>query len=154
MKTIDGDLAGRVIGTSYLDERNRPVVLTDEEKAFFLMTAANVIYATRQGVNVLPADHERLPAHARDALGIHWCSLDSSSEFITIDCYFIHERYRVERCGDYALESQTLAEVICHELAHMRYKNHTKYHAALTAQYVGMYNAFMANAMGQRRATA
>lgn len=138
MKTVSCERAAQAFGIKYLDECNRPAVLTEAEQEFFLETVATVLRATGVSVAVVTADHEALPGDRANALGIHWAATDGSHEFITLDCYFIHERYGVERCGQYAIEPQSLADVLCHELAHMRYQRHTKYHAALTAHYIGL----------------
>lgn len=122
----------------YRDFRNRPTVLTEAEQTYFRQTVARVLAATGIAIPVYMCDQESFPGSLGDALGIHWRSVEGNDEFITIDNYFIHESYEVTFNGAYDLNGETLAEVICHELAHIRYQRHTKYHAALTAQYIAM----------------
>lgn len=122
----------------YRDFRNRPTYLTEAEQRYFQQTVAQVLAATGIVIPVYMCDQEQFPGSSGDALGIHWRSVEGDDEFITIDNYFIHESYEVAFNGAYDLNGETLAEVICHELAHIRYQRHTKYHAALTAQYIDM----------------
>lgn len=136
MKWVDAAEAKR-FGITYADEYGRIRTLTQSELDFFTATLAKVLAATGIRVPVETRDHEQVTGH-ENALGIYYKN-DAGDEFITIDNYFIHERYAVECCGyRWALEPETLAGVICHELAHVRYRNHTKYHAALTERYADM----------------
>lgn len=126
-------------GPEYTDFRNRPAVLTAEEQEYFRQTVKRVMEATSKSIPVHMSDHERLPGNNQDALGIHWRNEeDSADEFITIDCYFIHECHQVEFFDAYDLNGESLVSVICHELAHMKYSRHTKYHQALTEEYIRM----------------
>lgn len=122
----------------YRDFKNRPAILTEAEQTYFRQTVARVLAAVGIEIPVYMCDQEGFPGTSGDALGIHWRKNDGSEEFITIDNYFIHESYEVAFNGAYDLNGETLAEVICHELAHIRYQRHTRYHAALTAQYIAM----------------
>lgn len=134
--------ASRSLGISYTDERYHPTQLTEQEQDYFRETVAKVLRATGLTFPVYTSDHEQLPGDNYNALGIHWRSLAGSDEFITVDNYFIHEAYQVAFCGGYDLnDGETLVSVLCHELAHIRYQRHTKYHAALTAQLIGMVEA-------------
>lgn len=126
----------RSLGTGYTDYRDQPTQLTTEEIAYFRTTVDAVLKATGYTIPVYTSDHEKLTGDSCDALGIHWRSVDGSDEFITIDCYFLHEAYNVAFHGGFDLTGETLVSVLCHELAHIRYQRHTKYHAALTAQLI------------------
>ena len=130
------DRIARVQNITYTDEWNRPAILSSDELAFFAETVCKVLAATGISIDVWTRDHEEIPGHV-DALGIHYRNA-AGDEFITIDNYFIHERYGAEVLGGISIEAHTLAEVICHELAHIRYQRHTRHHAALTAHYVAM----------------
>lgn len=125
----------------YRDYKNRPTALTEAEQRYFQQTVAQVLAATGIEIPVYMCDQEAFPGSLGNALGIHWRSVEGNDEFITIDNYFIHESYEVAFNGAYDLNGETLAEVICHELAHIRYQRHTKYHEALTAQYIAMVEA-------------
>lgn len=124
----------------YTDYKNRPVALTDAEQAYFRQTVADVLRALEIEIPFYMCDHEKLPG-AGDALGMHWAAIEGDDEFITIDNFFIHEAYEVAFCGGFDMTGETLANVLCHELAHMKYSRHTKYHAALTARYIDIVNS-------------
>ena len=124
------------LGTSYTDYRDRPVQLTADELAYFRATVDAVLKATGLTIPVYTCDHEKLPGTSSDALGIHWRRTDGGDEFITLDNFYIHEAYEVAFCDGFDMTGETLVSVLCHELAHIRYQRHTRYHAALTAQYI------------------
>lgn len=117
----------------YLDMYNNPAWLTEEELSFFNDTADHIKRILGVSIKIVPSNHEQVPGH-EEALGLY--HYNDENEFITIDNYFIHECYMAERCGGFAIEAQTLSDVICHEIAHRRYHRHTKYHAALTREYI------------------
>ena len=124
------------LGTSYTDYRDRPVQLTADELAYFRATVDAVLKATGLTIPVYTCDHEKLPGTSSDALGIHWRRTDGGDEFITLDNFYIHEAYEVAFCDGFDMTGETLVSVLCHELAHIRYQRHTRYHAALTAHYI------------------
>lgn len=119
----------------YKDIYGNTVALSFEEQEYFRHTVSEVLAAVGIQIPVYMCDHERLPGKSGDALGMYWKN-ESGDEFITIDNYFIHESYQVAFCGAYDLNGETLASVLCHELAHIRYFRHTKYHAELTEKYI------------------
>jgi hypothetical protein len=128
------------IGRSFTDEYNRPATLTESEVQYFDSTVKKVLSATGFDIPVFTADHDKLEGKHRDALGVHVKAFDGSEEFIMVDCYFVHESYRAAFEGAYDLNGISLLEVLCHEVAHIKYSRHSKYHAALTAAYVNMCN--------------
>lgn len=128
---------------TYSDERDRAAKLTPDELRFFRDTVIRARKATGIVVRIATLDHEELPGH-EEALGICWKGANGDMS-ITIDNYFIHECFLATQ-GFPTIETQTLTDVICHELAHLRYWRHTKWHAALTAQYVKMVEAYSAEA--------
>ena len=121
---------------TYRDMRKDPAALTENEQAWFRATVAQVKRALDVEIPVYMCDQERLPGSCADALGIHWVSADGMDEFITVDNYFIHECYEAAFHGAHMLGDENLVSVLCHEIAHMRYQRHTKYHAALTQKYI------------------
>lgn len=135
-KALDGS---RYQCWSYEDFNGFYVSLTNEEITWFFGVVADVLNATGISIIVTPCDHERIAGNT-EALGLYWWvdGEGQSHNFISIDTYFIHERYGVEVEGKHSIEPQTLAEVICHELAHRLSHCHTKKHAALTLQYIAM----------------
>lgn len=146
MKTVSRRCMELAIGSRYTDYHGRTIELTAEELGYFRQTVANVLAATGIDIPVHCCDHEKLPGTNSDALGVHWRSIDGADEFITIDNYFIHEAYAVAFLNAFDLNGETLTTVLCHELAHIRYQRHTRYHAALTAQYIDMCNRMEAAA--------
>lgn len=126
------------LGNTYTDIFNHTVSLTASEQEYFRTTVTAVLAATGMTIPVYTCDHEKLPSNCCDALGIHWRREDGGDEFITVDNYYIHEAYAVAYRGAFDLTGETLVSVLCHELAHIRYQRHTKYHAALTAQLMNM----------------
>ena len=119
----------------YSDFRDRPAALTEAEQSYFRQTVEKVLSILGIEIPVYMCDQERFPGSRGDALGIHWKNAEGD-EFITIDNYFIHEAYEVAFHGAYDLNGETLETVLCHELAHIRYQRHNKYHAELTEQYI------------------
>lgn len=119
----------------YYDIRNNPAALTDAEQSYFWETVAKVLLTVGISIPVYMADHEQLPQSCADALGIHWKN-DDGDEFISIDCYFIHDCYEVAFNGAHNVFDESLVSVLCHELAHVRYRRHSKYHTSLTAKYI------------------
>lgn len=121
--------------SAYSDFRGRTAYLTDAEKDYFRQTVSRVLSILNYDIPVYMCDHERFDGKAGDALGMHWKNAQGD-EFITIDNYFIHECFDVEFNGAYNIDGETLVSVLCHELAHVRYQRHTKYHAELTELYI------------------
>lgn len=146
MKTISHRCMKLATGNSYTDYHGQTTELTAQELDYFRQTVTNVLAATGIGIPVYCCDHEKLPGTTGDALGVHWRSIDGADEFITIDNYFIHEAYAVAFLDAFDLNGETLTTVLCHELAHIRYQRHTRYHAALTAQYIDQCNRMEAAA--------
>lgn len=127
------------ISVIYTDYKDNEIALTDDEIKYFKATAEKALYKTGINIPVYPSNHERLNGKHSEALGIHWKSIDGKQEFITIDTFFIHDCYRTEVEGwKYNIEEETLIGCICHELAHIKYRRHTKYHTALTEEYKAM----------------
>lgn len=121
----------------YTDCYYKPTALTSEEQKFFWETVAKVLSATEIQIPVYMCDHEKLPGKNEDALGLHWKNADGD-EFITIDNYFIHECYEVAFNGAYSIDNEDLVSVLCHELAHIRYQRHSRYHEELTEKYIAV----------------
>ncbi len=136
----DNSRMARKFGHDYSDVYGRPAMLTEDEIDFFNAAVSKVLDATGLTIEIETQNHEMLDGKCGSAMGIHWKSADD--EFITIDTEFVHDMYMVEHGDKWYLSTlydhETLESVICHELAHIRYRNHTKYHAELTAQYVRM----------------
>lgn len=123
--------------TNYLDYRDNICNLTEAEQSWFRETVAKVLATVGIQIPVHMCDHEPLPGVDSDALGIHWKNAEGD-EFITIDNWFIHNAYEVKFNGAYDIDGETLESVLCHELAHIRYRRHTKYHEALTEYYISL----------------
>lgn len=120
----------------YFDIWNNPATLTDAEQAYFHQTVALVKNAIGVEIPIYMFNQEILPGSAANALGIHWINENTKNEFITVDNYFIHECYEAAFHDAFMLGTENLISVLCHEIAHMRYQRHTKYHANLTKKYI------------------
>lgn len=126
--------------TTFSDCYDRPTELTAEELHWFNDVVAQARRATGVKVAIIPDDHERLEAPHRDALGLCISRnpkdplASDADSYITIDCYFIDEKFRERFEGRWTIEKQTLEEVIAHEIAHLYVWRHGKKHSALTAE--------------------
>lgn len=126
--------------TTFSDAYNRPTELRPEELRWFEAVVAQARRATGVEVEIVPYDHELYTGKHRDALGT--CTTKNpenplapdADSYITIDCYFIDEKYRERFEGAYTIEKQTLEEVIAHEIAHLYVWRHGKKHDRLTAE--------------------
>lgn len=128
--------------TTYSDFRNRPAELTEEELAWFNSVVRKAQKATGYNVPIIPYDHDLYDRKHRDALGV-CCTTDpenplgkDANTYITIDCYFIDECWREKFADGWRLESDTLVDVIAHELAHLTVWRHGAKHRKLTAELV------------------
>lgn len=126
--------------TTYTDYRYRPTELTQEEQNWFYSLVDQAKRVTGCKVEILPYDHDLYDSKSKNALG---CCITNTPDsplsinadtFITIDCYFIHECFRREFYGEFTLESQTMPEVIAHEIAHLYVWRHGKKHTAKTQE--------------------
>lgn len=124
--------------TTYSDFRNRPAELTEEELAWFNSVVRKAQKATGYNVPIIPYDHDMYDGKHRDALGV-CCTTNPKNQlgdgvdtYITIDCFFIDECWRHEFKGDFFIESDSLIDVIAHELAHLTVWRHGKKHQELT----------------------
>lgn len=126
--------------TTFSDLYNRPTELTAEELRWFHAVVGQARRATGVEVEIVPYDHELYEARHRDALG---CCISrnpknplapGADSYITIDCYFIDEKFRERFKGVRTIEKQSLEEVIAHEIAHLYVWRHGKKHTALTAE--------------------
>ena len=124
--------------TTFTDEYYRPTKLTEDEVAWFDSIVNLAKLATGVKVDIIPFDHDLYSGKHRDALGC--CTTtdpenmlgDGVDTYITIDCYFIHEKFEQVFKGRHSIERQTLEEVIAHEIAHLYVWRHGKKHTALT----------------------
>ena len=132
---------------TYLDYRDRPTQLTDEELTWFRSVVEKARRATGCTVDIIPYDHDLYTGKSRDALG---CCItedpvnplgEGVDTYITIDCYFIDECWRHEFRGDYLITGDTLDEVLAHEIAHLTVWRHGKKHSALTERLLEQIQA-------------
>lgn len=132
---------------TYTDYRNRPAKLTDAELTWFSGVVAQAKQATGCTVEIIPYDHDLYPGKSRNALG---CCITEDPKnqlgagvdtYITIDCYFIDEKYRERFNGDWTLEDQTIEEVLAHEIAHLTVWRHGKKHTDLTERLLAQITA-------------
>lgn len=126
--------------TTFSDAWNRPTELTAAEISWFNGIVDQARRATGVEVKIIPYDHELYSGKHRDALGT--CTTKNPDDplapdadsYITIDCYFIDEKFRERFEGFRTIEKQTLEEVIAHEIAHLFVWRHGKKHDRLTAE--------------------
>ena len=135
---------GVITYTDYLD---REVELTDAEIRWFHEWVNRAKEATGCEVDIIPFDHELYSGKHKDALG---CCIttdpgntlgDGVDTYITIDCYFIDECWRHEFEGEILIGSETLQEVLAHEIAHLTVWRHGKKHTALTEKLLRQIEA-------------
>lgn len=136
MLTAEHAAVAKANVTKYTDYAGRWCELTEAEQAYFRTIVFKVLNAVDINIPVYTCDHEPLPG-CENALGMHWKN-EEGDEFITIDTFFIHECYDVAFNGAYNINGEDLVSVLCHELAHIRYRRHTKYHAELTEKLIAI----------------
>ena len=126
--------------TTYLDCRDKPTRLTEEELNWFHQIVKKCKAATGCDVEIIAYNHDLYGNKSVDALG---CCLtnncknplaDDADSLITIDCYFIAEQYGVVFRNDFNISMDTLEHVIAHEIAHLHVWRHGKKHTALTEE--------------------
>lgn len=134
MLTAEHAATAKANAPEYTNYAGKWVRLTAAEQEYFRTTVSKVLNAVDIRIPVYMCDHEPLPG-CENALGMHWKN-DEGDEFITIDNFFIHECYDVAFNGAYNINGEDLVSVLCHELAHIHYRRHTKYHAELTEKLI------------------
>lgn len=132
---------------TYTDYRDRPTQLTHEELTWFYGIVEKARKATGCTVDILPYDHDLYTGKSVDALGC-CITTDPANQlgegvetYITIDCYFIDEKYRERICGDFSITPESLEEVLAHEIAHLTVWRHGKKHTALTQKLLERISA-------------
>lgn len=132
-------------GNTYTDFYGNETELTvDELHWFFSVVSKFHKLPETDGLEITNRDHEKMSRRNRDALGLFYTSDSESPKadcFITIDNYFIHEKYESIFNGGFDIEPETLESVISHEIAH-RYKfRHCKTHSRITKEILEKYNS-------------
>ena len=131
----------RKFENTYSDLWNNKIELTAEELAYFhgvVATFEKYMHSMNYHIEITNRDHENMKGKSKEALGIFYTNnketpyLDDDC-FITIDNYFIHEKYKEEIKGEWTLEPQSLAEVIAHEIAHRFIFRHGRKHRETTS---------------------
>lgn len=130
--------------TTYLDHLDRPTELTVEELSWFRETVQSAKEKTGYtAADIIAYDHEKIRGH-ENALGICHTDnrenpLDPDAETqITIDCWFIHECYEVLFHNGYSFSFSTIEETIAHELAHLTYWRHGRWHSRQTMRFLAL----------------
>ena len=123
---------------TYTDAHDRLTRLTDKELDWFHGVVMACRAATGCNVEIIAYDHEMYSGKHKEALGC--CCTDnpddplSGDTYITIDCYFIDEKYKERFEGAYDFSFMSLEEVIAHELAHLYVWRHGKKHTKKTEE--------------------
>jgi hypothetical protein len=88
-------------------------------------------------IKITMMNHDTLDRKIKEAYGICWRSQENKYH-ITIDEFFVQECYSYFVLDQYwstwEINGETLEEVICHELAHIRQWNHCKKHREITQE--------------------
>ena len=133
--------------TTYLDYKDRPTELTEEELTWFYAVVQTAQMATGCDVPIIPYDHDLYRGRSKDALG-SCCTCDpdhplnaDAETYITIDCYFIDECFKHEFRGAFLIGGEDLIDVVAHELAHCFVWRHGKKHSAKTTEFEQMIRA-------------
>ena len=130
--------------TDYLD---RPTKLSAAELAWFQSVVDRARSAVGVDVEIIPFDHDLYRGKSKNALG---CCCTRNAEdplaadadsYITIDCFFIDEKYKERFEGGWDLSFSSLEEVIAHEIAHLYVWRHGKKHTDLTKRILEKINA-------------
>ena len=131
--------------TTYMDEYNRQTRLTDAQIEWFHSVVESCKAATGCNVEIIAFDHDQYRGKSKDALGC--CCTDNienpleGDTYITIDCFFIDEKYKERFEGGWDLSFSSLEEVIAHELAHLYVWRHGKKHTKKTEELLNMIEA-------------
>lgn len=130
----------------YTDFKDDTYELTDDELDWFFTIANRMQCAITRHVDILPYNHELLPGINKEALGVFYTASKSEPAkdcFITIDTWFIHEKYDEAINNVVTICEESLEEVIAHELAHTDKYRHCKYHTRLTHAIVDAYEKYL-----------
>lgn len=115
-----------------------PMELTEAEIGWFHSIVEKCKAATGCTVDIIAYDHDLYSGKSKNALG---CCITTDQEnplngdsYITIDTWFIHEKYQVEFDNFPAIEKATIEDTIAHEIAHLYCWRHGKKHNRITAE--------------------
>ena len=102
---------------------------------YFSATVNKVLNKLSVDVEIKMYNHEQLTGIHKKAVGC--CHRFSDDTYvITIDDYFVQECYEHfvldNKASSWGLVGETLEQVICHEIAHLKEWRHGKKHTALT----------------------
>lgn len=117
-----------------------PASLTDQELDWFHAVVAKCKAATGCSVEIIAYNHDLYDGKSRDALGC--CITDNVKDplrgdtCITIDTWFIHEKWEEEFNDGFTLEKQSLIDVIAHEIAHTYQWRRCKRHQRIASELV------------------
>lgn len=130
---------------TYTDFHGNETELTSDELSWFYSVVEKFLKVPETaGLKITNRDHEKMSHRNREALGIFYTDDPENPKancFITIDNYFIHEKYESVFNGGLDVELETLESVISHEIAH-RYKfRHCKTHSRITNEILEKYNS-------------
>ena len=99
-----------------------PASLTDEELDWFHSVVAKCKAATGCTVPIIAYDHDLYDGKSRDALGccitVNIADPLQGDTCITIDTWFIHEKWEEEFNDGFSVEKTSLVEVIAQEIDH------------------------------------
>ena len=131
----------------YSEWNGKEVALTEEELVWFHSVADKCKAATGCTIPITAFNNELcFDRDGKEALGTCWTDnpdnpLDGETT-ITVDTWFIHEKYR-NKIGELPmLTDATLESVICHEIAHLYVWEHGEDHDRKTQELLEMVEAY------------
>lgn len=120
-------------------------MLTKQEKEYFENIVSDIKQKLNITIPIFAHNHEEVEGH-ENALGIAYADENKNVYQVTIDEFFIHECYcdhrwnqglRGANCWP-KLEPESLEELICHEIAHIKYFRHGRWHKRETERLIKM----------------
>ena len=131
----------------YTDFKGDVYELTNDELDWFFNISNKMQLAINRSIDIRPYNHELYEGRSKEALGVFITS-NPDEPFtedcsITIDTWFIHEKYdEAMNCVSTICE-ESLEDVVAHELAHSDKFRHCKYHTRLTHAIVDAYEKYL-----------
>lgn len=131
---------------SYTDFNGEIKELTIDELSWFYKVCEYMRKSVDRHISIVPDNHESLTGENKEALGLFYTT-DKDNPYnddcyISIDTWFIHEKYLETFEHISCIEPQSLEEVIAHELAHTDKFRHCKYHRKLVDKILEAYSKY------------
>ena len=132
--------------TTYSEWGGKEVALTEKELEWFHEIVNKCKAATGCTCPITAFNGDFYHGSSKDALGTcHTNNPDNPMEgnsYITIDTFFIHEKYMETFEHFPTIEPESLVNTICHEIAHLTVWSHGEEHDKKTQELVAMVEAY------------